>query len=114
MIGKAALTVDGPGPDVSRVRDGLKVIVFEQASDVLERRFGFRVDEYGLRNVFKRVPDHPALAGIDLVNLHDWRGDSTITPPRLNYKPLSRFYGAPGRQVVRHRGNPRVALRQSR
>ncbi len=96
VVGKAALTVDGPGPDVSKVRDGLKVILFEQTADVLEKRFGFRVEEYGLRNVFKRVPDHPLLAGIEADNLHDWRGDATITPPRLNYKPLSRFYGAPG------------------
>src|SRR6185312_8500629 len=49
IIGKHALTVDGPGPDLARVRDGLKVIVFEQASQVLEKRLGFRVAEYGLR-----------------------------------------------------------------
>ncbi|MBE3070445.1 MAG: hypothetical protein IMZ66_09455, partial [Planctomycetes bacterium] len=53
IVGKAALTPGGPGPDVGRVRDGLKVIVFEQAADVLEKRFGFRitylpVDEYGV------------------------------------------------------------------
>ena len=65
IIGKAALTVDGPGPDASRVREGLKVIVFEQTAEVLEKRFGFRVAEYGLRQVFKRVPDHPTLAGLD-------------------------------------------------
>ena len=37
----------------------MKVIVFEQTGDVLEKRFGFRVAEYGLRWVFQRVPDHP-------------------------------------------------------
>src|SRR5205823_12275855 len=42
VVGKAALRVDGPAPGISRVRDGLKVIVFEQTSDVLEKRFGFR------------------------------------------------------------------------
>ena len=52
VVGKGALTVDGPAPDVSRVRDGLKVIVFEQTPEVLEKRFGFRVAEYGLRQVF--------------------------------------------------------------
>src|SRR3989441_11270649 len=36
IVGKAALTVDGPAPDISRVRNGLKVIVFEQTSEVLE------------------------------------------------------------------------------
>ena len=63
IIGKAALTVAGAGPDITRVRSGLKVILFEQSAAVLEQRFGFRVAEYGLRQVFKRVPDHPLLAG---------------------------------------------------
>jgi len=96
VIGKGSLTLDGPGPNVARVRDGLKVVLFEQTGDVLEKRFGFRTAEYGLRNVFKRVPDHPLLAGIGLENLHDWRGEATVLPPRLKYKPLGRFYGAPG------------------
>ena len=41
-VGKEALTPDGPAPDMGRVREGLKVIVFEQRSDVLEKRLGFR------------------------------------------------------------------------
>ncbi len=43
IIGKAALTPEGPAPDMTRVRDGLKVIVFEQTSEALEKRLGFRV-----------------------------------------------------------------------
>src|SRR5262249_53912858 len=85
IVGKEALTADGPGPDVSRVRDGLKVIVFEQTAKALEQRFGFRVTEYGLRQVFPRVPDHPLLAGLDVNHLRDWRGAATILPPRLPY-----------------------------
>ena len=68
------------------MRDGLKVIVFEQTAEVLEKRFGFRVAEYGLRQVFQRVPDHPLLAGLDAEHLRDWRGEATILPPRLKYK----------------------------
>ena len=64
LIGKAALTVNGPAPDLKRVRDGLKVVVFEQTADVLEKRLGFRVEEYGLRQVWPRVPDSPLLAGL--------------------------------------------------
>jgi hypothetical protein len=96
IVGKAALTPDGPAPDIARVRDGLKVVMFEQTADVLEKRFGFRVEEYGLRWVFKRVPDHPLLAGIADEQLGNWRGEATILPPRLNYKPSPKFYGAPG------------------
>jgi hypothetical protein len=85
IIGKEALTPDGPGPDVKRVRDGLKVIVFEQTAKVLEERFGFRVAEYGLRQVFQRVPDHPLLARLTAEHLHDWRGAATLLPPQLEY-----------------------------
>ena len=91
VIGKAALTVDGPGPNVGRVRDGLKVVVFEQTSEVLEKRFGFRVAEYGLRWVFPRVPDHPLLAGLAAEHLRDWRGAATILPPRLRYTMRPRY-----------------------
>jgi hypothetical protein len=90
IVGKSALTVDGPAPDIACVRDGLKVIMFEQTSEVLEKRFGFRVTEYGLRWVFKRVPDHPLLAGIAEEHLRNWRGAATILPPRLKYEMRPR------------------------
>jgi hypothetical protein len=85
IVGKGALTTYGPGPDVGRVREGLKVVVFEQTAKVLEERFGFRVAEYGLRQVFRRVPDHPLLTGLVGDHLRDWRGDATLLPPRLAY-----------------------------
>jgi beta-galactosidase len=95
IVGKAALTADGPAPDVRRVRDGLKVLVFEQTPEVLEKRFGFRVAQYGLRNVFARVPDHPALAGLQAEHLRDWRGEATILPPRLTYELSPKFAYTP-------------------
>jgi hypothetical protein len=85
IVGKEALTADGPGPDVSRVRDGLRVVLFEQTAKVLEERFGFRVAQYGLREVFPRVPDHPLLARLAPQHLRDWRGAATLLPPRLAY-----------------------------
>jgi hypothetical protein len=91
IVGKEALKPDGPGPDVSRVHNGLKVIVFEQSAAVLEQRFGFRVAEYGLRQVFPRVPDHPLLAGLKVDHLRDWRGEATLLPPRLRYTLRPRY-----------------------
>jgi len=85
VIGKGALTVDGPGPNLARVRQGLKVILFEQTSEALEKRLGFRVAEYGLRQVFPRVPGHRLLQGLGEEHLRDWRGEATLTPPRLKY-----------------------------
>jgi hypothetical protein len=95
IIGKGALSPDGRGPDIARVRDGLKVIVFEQGDDVLEKRLGFRVAAYGMRKVFRRVPDHPLLAGLDEEHLRDWRGDSTTLPPRLSYERAKQFNYSP-------------------
>ncbi len=94
IVGKAALTVDGAAPDIGRVRDGLRVIMFEQTSDALEKRLGFRVQEYGLRWVFDRVPDHPILAGLGTDNLRDWRGEATLLPPRLTEYKVHPRYGA--------------------
>jgi hypothetical protein len=91
IVGKAALTLDGPAPDIRRTADGLKVVVFEQTGDVLEKRFGFRVAEYGLRQVFRRVPDHPLLAGITDEQLRNWRGDGTVLPARLTYETGGRL-----------------------
>ena len=106
VVGKNALSVDGPAPDVMRVRDGLKVLLFEQTPDVLEKRFGFRVATYGLRWVFKRVPDHPVLAGVGEAHLRNWRGEATVVPPRLEYRISSEF-GAP---TVRWCGIPVTRL----
>ena len=63
-----------------RVREGLKVIVFEQTAEVLDKRLGFRVAAYGLRRVFPRVPDHPLLAGIGAEHLRDWRAARRTSP----------------------------------
>jgi hypothetical protein len=86
IVGKGALSVEGPAPDLSRVRDGLRVVVFEQTAEALEKRLGFRVVEYGLRQVFPRVPDHPLLSEIDAEHWRDWRGEATLLPPRLKYE----------------------------
>ncbi|MBE7499293.1 MAG: hypothetical protein HS113_03085 [Verrucomicrobiales bacterium] len=95
VVGKGALSVDGPVPNLEGVREGLRVLVFEQMPAVLERRFGFRVVEHGLRQVFPRVPDHPVLAGLATEHLRDWQGAATLLPPRLKYELSPRYNGAP-------------------
>jgi beta-galactosidase len=95
LIGKGALTVEGAAPTLTRVREGLKVVVFEQTAEVLEKRLGFRVEEYGLRQVWPRVPDSPLLAGLESEDLRDWRGSSTLMPPTMPYKLNPRYSGAP-------------------
>jgi hypothetical protein len=115
IIGKAAFTAEGPGPNVGRVRDGLKVVMFEQTAEVLEKRFGMRVEEYGLRNVFQRVPDHPLLAGLGVENLRDWRGAATILAPRGKYEmrprqgPTVNWCGIPVTRAWRCGNNGSVA-----
>lgn len=92
VIGKEAMTLEGAVPNISRVRRGLKVILFEQSSEVLEKRFGFRVEEYGLRQAFQRVAKHPLLAGLQPDNLRDWQGEATLLPSRLKYS-MRAMYG---------------------
>jgi hypothetical protein len=110
VVGKAALTLDGPAPRIDRVRDGLKVLIFEQSAEVLERRLGFRVVEYGSRQVFPRVPGHPLVQGVGVDHLRDWRGAATLLPPRLQYTlrpahgPTVSWCGIPVSRVWR-RGN---------
>jgi hypothetical protein len=89
------LSLDDPMPDLSRVRDGLKVIVFPQRAEVLEKRFGFRTVEYGLRQVFPRVPGHPIINGLKQERFRDWRGETTLTSARLKYEPGAQFNNAP-------------------
>jgi beta-galactosidase len=91
IVGKSALKLDRAAPSIDRVRRGLKVIVFEQRAQVLEKRLGFRVQEYGLRQVFPRVADHPILSGIAVEHLRDWRGDATILSPHLDYELRPRY-----------------------
>jgi beta-galactosidase len=97
IIGKEALTLESKGLDLTGIRNGLKVVVFEQTSEVLEKRFGFRVQEYGLRNVFTRISDHPVLSGITVDNLNDWQGESTLLSSRLKFDPpkTNVFNGVP-------------------
>jgi beta-galactosidase len=115
-IGKGALALDTPAPDVTAVRNGLKVVIFEQTGDVLEKRFGFRVAEYGLRSVFRRVPDHPLLAGLTEEQLHDWRGKATVLPPtfpyEVDYSPTVEWCDIPVKRLWRcgNRGNVASAL----
>ncbi len=118
IVGKGALNLTNGAPDISRVAKGLKVLIFEQTGQVLEKRFGFRVEEYGLRNVFARVPDHPILQGLDAENLRDWRGASTLLPSQLQYEmrprygPTVEWAGIPVTRVWRcgNRGNVASAL----
>src|SRR5262249_33454602 len=120
IVGKHALNLSDPAPDISRVRDGLRVLMFEQTGDVLEKRLGFRIAEYGMRWVFERVLGHPLLAGLTERNLSDWRGSATTLPPRNKYEksalfnnvPTVKWAGIPVPRVWRNgnRGNVASAL----
>ena len=83
VIGREAIGVKNDLPDVSAVRDGLKVLVCEQTPEALQNRLGFRINVRGLRKVFARTPDHPALSGLSEEHLAHWRGEATLVPPYL-------------------------------
>ena len=85
IIGKKGLSLNGKAPSLERVPEGLKVVLFEQEARVLERRLGFRVVEYGLRQVWPRIAGHPALVSLSVENLADWTGSATLVPENLDY-----------------------------
>ena len=60
-------------------------MVFEQSFEAVEKRLGFRAQEYGLRRAFTRVPGHPLLEGITDANLHDWQGEATLLPETMDW-----------------------------
>ena len=96
IFGKESLDSKKNEFNLENVQKGLKVIVFEQTTETLEKRFGFRTTEYGLRQVFKRIPDHPVLNGLETDNLRDWAGEATLLPPRLKYETNDQvFNGVP-------------------
>ena len=63
------------------VRKGGEALVFEQSKKTLEE-IGFRVQEYGLRNVFPLFKTS-MLSDVDAEDLRDWAGESTLLPPYL-------------------------------
>lgn len=116
IIGQGALTTKNaiPGLDRDPGRPSKCVLIFEQSAEALEERFGFRVAEYGLRQVFPRAPLTSVLK-TDLApeRLHDWNGAATLNPPRLTYElrpmhgPTVHWCGLPVSRAWRcgNRGN---------
>lgn len=65
---------------------GGRVLVFEQDKAALES-VGFRVQAYGLRNVFPRFHDKELNLSLDESMLRDWNGEATLLPPYLEGVP---------------------------
>lgn len=85
ILGRQALTAaQAAVPALDRVAQGLKMLVFEQDADALEKKLGFRVNIHGLRQTFARTLSHPALAGLTDGHLRNWRGSATVVPPYLD------------------------------
>ncbi|MGB2823854.1 MAG: hypothetical protein WBF17_22940, partial [Phycisphaerae bacterium] len=81
VIGREAIGLDTKLPDVSAVRTGLRVLIFEQSAETLAHRLGFRVNVHGLRRVFWR--DMRYIDAMRDHHLRDWRGSATLVPPHL-------------------------------
>ena len=88
VIGRQALSTNGPLPGFDQVAKGLKILVFEQDAEVLTSRFGFHINVQGLRQVFARVPSHPALTGLSDQLLCNWQGAATIVSPFFDLKSV--------------------------
>lgn len=91
IIGREAMTVDGPGLDLAGLTArGVNVLICEQTEAVLQQRWGFRTASPGVRRVFVRQPSHPVCRGINDDLLRDWRGSSSLLPA---YPLKAEFHG---------------------
>ncbi len=90
VIGREAL--DGQAVLwLSKLSEGLRVLVFEQRAEVLQNGLGFRVAERGSRQLFPRYA-HPATRAFDAECLRDWSGSATLVPPHLQELPAAETH----------------------
>ncbi|MBN2712434.1 MAG: beta galactosidase jelly roll domain-containing protein, partial [Planctomycetes bacterium] len=87
ILGRESVSSNGAIPSIAGVRNGLRVLVFEQSADVLEKRLGFRINVHGMRTAYIRSAGNPVFSGIDESMLRDWRGAATMTAPYLENLP---------------------------
>jgi len=112
IIGRNALANPQKLPDLAKVKDGLNVLILEQNTAII-KRLGFRYQEYGLRRLFKRNANHYILKNMENECLRDWRGESTLTSPYLDYNqfycPKWNWCGFENTRVWRARNRGNVA-----
>jgi hypothetical protein len=90
VIGREAL--DGQAVHwLSKLNEGLRVLVFEQRAEVLQNGLGFRIAERGSRQLFPRFA-HPATRAFDAESLRDWSGSATLVPPHLPGLPAAETH----------------------
>ncbi|MBW4679627.1 MAG: beta-galactosidase [Microcoleus vaginatus WJT46-NPBG5] len=79
VIGREALSSEEkrPGNLEAFVRKGGRAIIFTQNSEWLQR-IGLRVSPHLSRRVFPVDETHPVVAGLDALDLRDWRGESSL------------------------------------
>jgi beta-galactosidase len=115
VIGREAIALDNELPSLDRVSQGMNALVFEQNEAALQQRLGFRVQTRGIRNMFIRVPNHPALGGLSESNFADWRGAATLVEPHFDLPeeetsyPTVRWSGFENTRVWRNGNNGNVA-----
>jgi beta-galactosidase len=89
VIGREALSGGNklPGSLEAFVRNGGRAIVFTQNPEWMRSALGFRVAPHLSRRVFPVDATHPAVKGLDELDLRDWTGESTLVeayPNTLN------------------------------
>jgi hypothetical protein len=90
VIGREALDVKGL-PWLAKIPEGLRVLVFEQRAEVLERVLGFRIAERGARRLFPRF-EHVVTQGFEEKSFRDWPGSATLVPPFLLGLPAAETH----------------------
>jgi beta-galactosidase len=77
-----------PGNIDTFVRNGGRLIVFNQDNDWTRLSLQFRTAPYVARRVFPVRPSHPVLQGLNADNLRDWNGAGTVVTAYPHYPGL--------------------------
>jgi beta-galactosidase len=80
------------------VKNGGRVVVFEQNPEWMKSNYGFRIAQHLSRYVFPVSADHPVVNGLDEQDLRNWSGVSSLVeeyPDYLNQEVKKGEYGVP-------------------
>jgi beta-galactosidase len=93
VVGREALQLDKPLPgDLDAfAQAGGRVLILQQRPEVISEGLGARVCPLQTRRVFRVNENHPAVSGLDDLDLRDWAGTGTLLEPYPDYINDPRF-----------------------
>lgn len=85
ILGRKSIKLDDQLESlIPAIRNGARLVIFEQSSEILRDRLGLRDNIHGMRSVYKASDNAPITGKLHPSVLQDWGGSATSTPPFLS------------------------------